>query len=57
MGYSVLRYWNNDVLSDIETVLDDIWNCCFDSPFRRFAPPSPGGGRGVSQEELDNEIK
>jgi very-short-patch-repair endonuclease len=35
LGYKVLRYWNNEVLRDIDTVLADIWNNCFidsDSP-------------------------
>jgi len=42
-GYKVLRYWNNEVLNNIETVLNDIWSNCFDSPIRRVAPPSPAG--------------
>ena len=29
MEYKILRYWNNEVLSNIEKVLDDIWNHCF----------------------------
>ena len=29
LGYKVLRYWNNDVLNNIEVVLHDIWNHCF----------------------------
>ena len=29
LGYKVLRYWNNDVLSNTEIVLNDIWNNCF----------------------------
>ncbi len=29
MGYKVLRYWNNEVLGNIETVLEDIWQHCF----------------------------
>ena len=29
LGYKVLRYWNNEVLSNIERVLDDIWGHCF----------------------------
>ena len=35
LGYKVLRYWNNDVLNNINLVLDDIWNNCFDL----FDPP------------------
>ena len=29
LGYKVLRYWNNEVLNNIEIVLHDIWNNCF----------------------------
>jgi very-short-patch-repair endonuclease len=25
-GYKVLRFWNNDVMNDLETVLQTIWN-------------------------------
>jgi len=25
-GYRVLRFWNNDVMNDIEIVLNTIWN-------------------------------
>ena len=25
-GYKVLRFWNNDVMNDIESVLQAIWN-------------------------------
>ena len=29
-GYRVLRFWNNDVMRDIETVLKVIWNALSD---------------------------
>ncbi|HLO34048.1 MAG TPA: DUF559 domain-containing protein [Anaerolineales bacterium] len=29
-GYQVLRFWNNDVMRDIETVLKLIWNALND---------------------------
>jgi len=29
LGYKVLRFWNNDVLNNIEMVLNSIWNTCF----------------------------
>jgi len=29
IGYKVLRYWNNEVLGSIDTVLEDIWQHCF----------------------------
>ena len=25
-GYKVIRFWNNDVINDLETVLTEIWN-------------------------------
>jgi len=46
MGYRVLRFWNNDVLQDIESVLTVILDCLA-SP----APhpnPLPAGERGLA---------
>ena len=42
LGYRVLRYWNNEVLNDLDTVLDSIWKACFDIP-HPASPPSPAG--------------
>lgn len=28
-GYKVLRFWNNEVLNNIEMVLNNIWDTCF----------------------------
>src|SRR5581483_5137774 len=28
LGYRVLRYWNNEVLQQLDTVLDAIWKAC-----------------------------
>ena len=36
-GYRVLRYWNNDVLSNIDSVLDDILSAITTTP----PPPTP----------------
>ena len=44
LGYKVMRYWNNEVLNNINLVLDDILNNCFDPPSGRW-PPSPCVGR------------
>jgi very-short-patch-repair endonuclease len=40
-GYSVLRFWNNDVLSNIEGVLTEIQNANAATP---TPDPSPQGG-------------
>jgi very-short-patch-repair endonuclease len=40
-GYRVLRYWNNDVLSNIDGVLDDIQRALTSTP---TPDPSPQGG-------------
>jgi very-short-patch-repair endonuclease len=40
-GYCVLRYWNNDVLSNIEGVLEDILGAITTTPTPN---PSPQGG-------------
>ena len=40
-GYRVLRYWNNDVLSNIDSVLEDILRAITTTPTPN---PSPQGG-------------
>jgi very-short-patch-repair endonuclease len=40
-GYRVLRYWNNDVLSNIDGVLEDIQRAITSTP---TPDPSPQGG-------------
>jgi very-short-patch-repair endonuclease len=40
-GYRVLRYWNNDVLSNIDSVLEDIFSAITTTPTPN---PSPQGG-------------
>jgi UDP-N-acetylmuramyl tripeptide synthase/very-short-patch-repair endonuclease len=54
-GVRTLRYWNHDVLSRTETVLEDIWHQVDDRlregghiiapPSSALRPPSPGGRR------------
>jgi very-short-patch-repair endonuclease len=49
MGYLVLRYWNNDVMQNIDGVLEDIY-----AALERHRPepphphPLPSGERGLS---------
>jgi very-short-patch-repair endonuclease len=45
-GYRVLRFWNNDVLGNIEGVLNEIQSALTPTP-----DPSPQGG-GESQRRL-----
>jgi very-short-patch-repair endonuclease len=53
LGYVVRRYWNNVVLSDIDSVLKDIWNVCFKIPPSAYRHLPPEGGRrsNVPSEE------
>ena len=51
LGYRVLRFWNNEVLNDIESVLNMILSSIERVPpentlIRRCAPPSPQGEKG-----------
>ena len=48
-GYRVLRFWNNDVLSNLEGVLTMIAGAIDPSPGAslRDAPPSPSRGEGT----------
>ena len=48
LGWRILRFWNHDVLSETDAVLDVIWNVVAASD--PHPNPSPGG-RGASQSE------
>lgn len=47
MGYQILRFWNNDVLENIEGVVRRIESALNDRPspsrLRRSSPPAPAG--------------
>jgi very-short-patch-repair endonuclease len=47
-GFEVLRFWNNDVLKNTETVLESIFMALEErpSPGALRAPPSPRRGEG-----------
>ena len=51
-GYRVLRYWNNDVLSNIESVLEDILRAITTTPTPN---PSPQGGGEPTEFAADKE--
>jgi len=42
-GFTVLRFWNNDILTNIEGVMEAIRSACVAAPSPR---PSPTEGRG-----------
>ena len=50
-GYRVLRFWNSDVLSNLDGVLETISALTSPSPGAplRGAPPSPSRGEGKEQ--------
>ena len=47
-GYCVIRFWNNEVLENIDGVVGDIASVLNDMPspprLRRSSPPAPAGG-------------
>ena len=47
-GYRVIRFWNNDVLQNIEGVVEAILQALANSPspsaLRASSPPAPAGG-------------
>jgi very-short-patch-repair endonuclease len=43
MGYRVLRFWNDEILTDTQSVLEQIRKTLIDPP---SPPPSPGGRGG-----------
>jgi very-short-patch-repair endonuclease len=48
-GYRVLRFWNNDVLKNLEGVLIRITEFADPSPGALRAPPSPSRGEGQTE--------
>ena len=51
-GLRVRRYWNNAVLTEIETVLEDIWNVLQDGTKPSPLTPLPEGEGGVRPGDL-----
>ena len=47
-GYRVIRFWNNEVMENVEGVLEAIASALSSSPSRRFAPPSLSQGERKS---------
>ena len=52
-GYSVLRYWNNDILRNIDGVLEDIHRAIMRTPTPN---PSPQGGGEQNSARGTNSI-
>lgn len=50
-GFRVLRYWNNEVLANLEGVLSDILQYATPSP----SVPPPRGGREANQEQRSSD--
>ena len=44
-GYAVLRFWNNEVLFALDTVLETIWDICNLKAPHPNLPPRFAGGR------------
>ncbi|MBI5191879.1 MAG: endonuclease domain-containing protein [Nitrospirae bacterium] len=51
-GFKVLRFWNNEVLVNIEGVLEVIRENCLNHP--PLTPPIKGGESSYSQKNLKN---
>ena len=45
LGYTVLRFWNNEVISEIDAVLQTIWNNCIPPSGLSATFPLHGGRR------------
>jgi very-short-patch-repair endonuclease len=46
-GLRVLRFWNHQVLLEMDAVLDAIWNCV---GARTLSPSPSPGGRGEQEQ-------
>lgn len=38
LGFVVVRYWNHDVLREIDSVLEDLWNVCLELNSKSTSP-------------------
>lgn len=38
LDLTVVRYWNRDVLGSTKTVLEDLWNVCFELKITKTSP-------------------
>ncbi|HEX9626565.1 MAG TPA: methionine--tRNA ligase [Acidiferrobacterales bacterium] len=58
-GITVLRFWNNDVLTETEAVLESIWNALEERlPMTEPSPPAPlPEGEGSSTITIDDFAK
>jgi len=50
-GFRVLRFWNNDVLSQTEEILEIILKKCLESPSPSSPPIKGGENRGIPSRE------
>ena len=48
MNFTVLRYWNNDVLNNLEGVIEDISSHLALSPPSRLSPVKGGGAERIA---------
>ena len=56
-GFTVLRFWNHEVLVNIEVVMDVVRVACLDRLTARPSPqPSPTGGEGAPSHKRLTEV-
>ena len=50
LGLTVVRYWNYDVLREIDSVLEDLWNVCLELNSKSTSPNPLLKGEGTPCE-------
>ena len=57
-GFALMRFWNNAILQDSQSVEDAIWHALQAPPLpptaARRAPPSPARGEGLFRSKTNN---
>ena len=54
-GYTVLRFWNNEIMQQLEAVLEQIRHTISLSPSISLSPnPSPPSGRGEKNDSYES---
>lgn len=55
-GFEVMRFWNTEVLKNLDGVLEQIRECCLGSDSPRTFPPLDGGGLASGEGSKEHQV-
>lgn len=56
LGYKVIRFWNHEILTDIQTVLEHIYECLIETPSPQPSPSGRGSEEGFSGKSGSKQV-